>query len=589
MPPTLIRTLLIASALHAAIASSAFALKPIEDLPADIQQRMRLPNYRNHIIAVDEHGSALSPKCVVTNRDAGGRPNAWRVTYDQWSSEDTSKVDPQTWKTTARREFIDYLEGVKGTRDSDRQPVGEDGVFANYEKLYRAGAVDRVIIYIHGGLNFIGSAGVKACELTHAILDDRAYPIFIVWNSNLFGTYGEHLFGVREGVSDRKFGIATSPLQLVADTGTAAARFPLAFTKLIRNDIYQLHPETFQRYRQALSRFDSLNNVCLIDETGQIKVSMGSDQRGNLKKLEDTASWATWLGARASTTPLIDTLGASAWFNMIRRTRVMFERESSFVDEQVSARFGREQADPYQSLAAQRDLRWLSRMGALRYFFERAEARLAVFPNHHPSITVIGHSMGAIVAGEMLTRFPGVPVENLVFMAAACTVNDFKIKVTPYLAAHPTRFFNLCLHSFNDAAEREPFERPEIAPRGSLLVWIDSMFDTPISEDDRTMGRWENAMLATDWLPGNVASRTTIKAFGRDRLSDTAIVPIPYERDKPKSDRLAEPRHHGDFTAYGATVQPSYRFWRPYYWTKEPIKGVTPATLRLGPVPPDRK
>ena len=564
-------------------AAPVHALPPGKKLSADIRQRVEQPNYRHHIIAIDEHGSALLPQPQVTKRD-GGKPVGWRVTFDTMKGEDTTKLGDD-WRTTARQGFVNYLEGIRNTRDAAGDDVTEDGLFENYRRLYEAGAVDRVVIHIHGGLNLIGSAAVKACEVSHAILADRAYPIFVVWKSNLFGTYGEHLFGVRDGVADRTFSILTSPLQIVADAGTAISRFPLSLTKAVRNDLYQLNPELFQRYQQANARYETLKNEGALGKEGGIQVSAGLDYRPRLhpwKKAEDFQSWLLWAAPRAATTPVIDTLGTAAWFNMLRRTRVMFERESSFVNLKLNAQAG-------QGLSDQEKIRWLSRMGALRYFFERAQSQFYVRKNHRPAITLIGHSMGAIVAGEILARFPGITFENVVFMAAASTVNDFKIKVVPYLDAHPTRFYNLCLHSFNDAGSREPVAQPEIAPRGSLLVWIDSMFDKPVAEDDRTMGRWENAIIATDWLPGKVAQRTTIKAFGRDRpfpLSEIGELPDSswYERDPPRAGRpLAEPQKHGQFGQFADAKRPSYRFWRPYYWTAEPIEKLTPKALRTPP------
>ncbi|HEV7401326.1 MAG TPA: hypothetical protein VGO11_00295 [Chthoniobacteraceae bacterium] len=544
-----------------------------------VRDQLKHPDYRHHILAVDEEGSALLPVATPTKFDNAANPVAWRVTFDKFPTEDTKNTieiipaGPRKGKLGLRREFIEYLEGVPGHLDGFGHDPERIGLFENYRRLCAAGAVDHVIIYVHGGLNFIGSAAVKACELTHAMLADRAYPIFVCWNSNLFGTYAEHLVGVREGIRMPGFALATAPLEFAADAGTAVSRAPLSTVKLFRNDIYHLFPHTFTRYRQAEDRAENLlrAEAELPDSKVPVFISGGrarDDERSMGKKAEDAASWTFWLGSKVATTPVIHSLGTSAWYNMVRRTRVMFERESSFVHEPSSNKLG---------LDEQRELRWASRCGALRLFFERAQGELAAL-GKVPPITLIGHSVGAIVAGETLNRFEGIPFANVVFLAAASTVNDFKIKVVPYLQHHPDcRFYDLCLHPENETGEREPFEHGELAPRGSLLVWIDSLFDNPIAEDDRTMGRWENAILATDWLPNNANGRITVKAFGRDRrfppLSETGVLPVPYERD-PQGDRLQEPDHHGVFTRYGEGKRPSYRFWRPYFWTAEPIRGV---------------
>jgi pimeloyl-ACP methyl ester carboxylesterase len=513
-------------------------------------------NFNDHILAVYHFGSALEPDIHATAWDQNGYPTKFSVHYKSWATEQTYRPMPAG---QPRREFLDYL-------------WSDGGMFQNYKRLRDAGKVNRVVIYIHGGLNFITGAGAKAAELTPVMLNEGIYPIFIVWSSNLFDTYGEHLI-VREGMRQPGKGLITLPFQLVADLGTAVARAPLAMTKLFYNDLYHLAPDDFSRHKQAEDRFHRLQEVYrepgTQGERGKpIAVSSGSDGRQLPKKTEDVVSWSVFLPLKASTTPIIDSLGSAAWFNMLRRTRVMFSRESSFVSTEATD----------ANLKLQSQFRYYGREGAVRLFLEEAQNGLTKLGGDDPHITLIGHSMGAIIAGEMLFCAPGIHYENVVFMAAASTINDFKYKVVPYLefpTNKQTRFYNLCLNTANETGERQPWEHLEIAPRGSLLVWIDSMFDNPISEDDRTMGRWENAILATDWFPSDLPGRTTIKGFGRDRLSDTADLPFgPYESKPPTPPRkyLAEPSQHGEFSKYGAAQSPSFRFWDRYYWEAEPQK-----------------
>jgi len=561
-------------------------------------------DYRHHILAVDEHGSAIEPLVKITSRAHDGTPTGWTVKYRDWDTENTQRGDQMRF----RMEFSRYVEAVGGVSDDYTRGAGanvpdRDGIFENYRRLYRAGKVDRVVFYVHGGMNNVKGAGEKACELTHAMLADGIYPICIVWNSNLFDTYGEHLLSVRDGLRDAPWGLVTLPAQLIADVGSAAARTPLSVMKLLRNDFNHLFPERFHRARQAQARYENMQNACRLGPDGKpictspIVVHAAPDETGPFRKAESVASYAAFLGRKLTTVPVIDTLGTSAWFNMLRRTRVMFERESSFVNEKLNAEIRGE--DPAKAYERQTRLRWASRQGALRVFFDLAQKQLAVAKGKYPPVTLIGHSMGAIVCGEVLARYRELPFDNVVFMAAASSVNDFKLKVAPYLDRQTgCRFFNLCLSSANETGEREPFDWFEIAPRGSLLVWIDSLFDSPVAEDDRTMGRFENAILATDWLPSSATTRTTIKAFGRNRefqLSDTASVPFPYDARNAGNPSyrgpLVEPQKHGNFSNYGAAKAKSYRFWRPYFWTAEPIKPaeMSPKTRALKPLPVDAR
>ena len=49
------------------------------------------------------------------------------------------------------------------------------------------------------------------------------------------------------------------------------------------------------------------------------------------------------------------------------------------------------------------------------------------------------------------------------------------------------RFYDLTLHQEWDARE---IEVEGAAPMGSLLEWIDDIFETPVTPIDRTLGKW---------------------------------------------------------------------------------------------------
>jgi hypothetical protein len=55
------------------------------------------------------------------------------------------------------------------------------------------------------------------------------------------------------------------------------------------------------------------------------------------------------------------------------------------------------------------------------------------------------------------------------------------------------RFYDLTLHQDWDARE---IEVEGAAPMGSLLEWIDDIFETPLTPIDRTLGKWENVVCA---------------------------------------------------------------------------------------------
>jgi hypothetical protein len=199
--------------------------------------------------------------------------------------------------------------------------------------------------------------------------------------------------------------------------------------------------------------------------------------------------------------------------------------------------------------------------------------------------------MGTIVANEILARFGRIKFDNIVYMAAACRTEDFLRLGVPYLERYQdVHFYNLCLHPSAERTEAQPgklmiadplYFPLEIAPRGSLLVWIDSFLEHPESEGDRTLGRWENAILASDIFPKDVNSRITIKAFGRDRFGNVTQNYSASGEPRLRTSGglnprqyLNEPREHGDFSRdkFPANPKnPNFDFTEPNYWKVEPV------------------
>jgi len=91
-------------------------------------------------------------------------------------------------------------------------------------------------------------------------------------------------------------------------------------------------------------------------------------------------------------------------------------------------------------------------------------------------------------------------VERVVYLGSAASVADSLRALLAYLEEHPdTDFFNLMLHPRAEDRERSAYG---FAPDGSLLVWIDSMYEHPHSFVERTFGRWDNVKPAMHLIPG---------------------------------------------------------------------------------------
>ncbi|MBV8216172.1 MAG: hypothetical protein JOZ08_23380 [Verrucomicrobia bacterium] len=227
-----------------------------------------------------------------------------------------------------------------------------------------------------------------------------------------------------------------------------------------------------------------------------------------------------------TTEPALDMVGTAAWKNMLRRTRTMFYPGGNFITT-IDQRDGQGNLYP----------------GAAALFF----AALNRFLQRHPSccVDVVAHSMGTLVMNEALREYPDLRIRNLVYMGAACSIRDFQCSAGLYLHYHSTDFYNLCLHP---RAELDESNVGGIPVRGSLLTWIDEFFQSPESFADRTLGTFENAVIAYQLLPAS--DRIHLKAFGLE----------PHDCPTGYS---SGPRKHGEF--------PDFDFWNPGFWqTKNP-------------------
>jgi pimeloyl-ACP methyl ester carboxylesterase len=184
-------------------------------------------------------------------------------------------------------------------------------------------------------------------------------------------------------------------------------------------------------------------------------------------------------------------------------------------------------------------------------------------------LTLIGHSMGAIVVNHILRDFDDIPFRNVVYMASAGSVRDYEDSVFPYLEQHQaTEVYHLTLHDFAEIRDQYGVLGPlELPPSGSLLVWIDNYFTHPPTLRDRTAGRFDNLMLFVGDTPEPVRERIHVKTFGVGR-----------------SLTMTDPQHHGDFNDFdgephecvAVDVSPEgqvFFFGNPLPWCEEPGHG----------------
>lgn len=414
----------------------------------------------------------------------------------------------------------------------------------------------KVLLFVHGGLNTLSARQKRVDEILETMLvktpkDDASgdyYPLFLNWNSSLLNTAGEDLFFIRQGRSAEYLGPISAPVAAFVALGSGILRAPLVWGQLLASDMNTTDIEIFEFPGKRNSEALEKQLVTLHDEghSAAIPIQIGDDKLQWHDKFFSAMRYVLTVPTKLASSPVIDGVGQGAWRNMLRRTQVLFHAE----DEFDIRNYRNDECRVRQLLVQEGDPNCTDHdgqkaeipKGAAYQLFSKLQAYMK--KHEDTELTLVGHSMGAIVLNRALREFPDLASTNkvnVVYLAAACSIDDFRNSVIPYLQRNEqAHFYSLMLHPFAEVREWQA-NFLDLAPRGSLLVWIDNFLSAPHTILDRTLGRWENITQTAHIIPIKVRSRTTFKAFcvGED---------------------CAKPTRHGDFSL------PEYEFWSPDFW-----------------------
>ena len=364
------------------------------------------------------------------------------------------------------------------------QASGLAGHWQAMESALRRHAADHggrvnLLLYLHGGLNTERHSLQRVQERYPRILSEsNMYPVFVNWRSGPIDAYGRHLTRIRQGRNSNS-ALWTSPIYLLSDLLGSVAYAPKSWLdqgKHSWDSTIQREPDRWDTYLE--SRYH-------IIYTGDADADSGT-ARGML--------WVATSPVKIVTTPFTYTLSKPAWDIMIRRTGTMFDKPSDFKNRPV--RHAREQP----------------RTGALALFLDRL-IHFQTESGVQLDITLIGHSMGAIICNEIVRLFPALNITTIVHMASADSIRNFLSNTIRFMEDHPkTQFYGLFLSPKNEDRETSAWG---MTPSGSLLTWIDNSFTTPTTELDRRAGRWSNMRRALHLIPEAVLDRMHFKIFGQ--------------------------------------------------------------------------
>lgn len=453
--------------------------------------------------------------CAATQRSQAGDPlptaaNDVKVElYQIYIGSQGELLDPYTRK---------QVDDERGYLDEIFKNIAR----VNREQQAQGRGQTTLTIFIHGGLNTFDNATDRVNRVHARMLDEGKYPLFISWDSGFPGNYRDHLFVVRRGIHRPKVGTLTSPIVFMEDLARSVVHIPYALYNVFFGQRSMYHFYTTAEERAAE------NSRATLDRERNFHLHPLAPDRNNLG--HSAVKEGLWLNpVKIATAPLIDGLGKGAWNSMLRRTDLVLHRARDFYGRPIEEV---ERAQVPKDPCARMHVASTAAAEFFRRWEDGCEQGVDI-----PAI-LVAHSMGAIIANNILAKYPKIHYNHIVYMAAAAPLKDVETVVAPYLQAHEqTRFYNLSLHPDREVNEAHYYD---VIPRGSLLVWIDDTLADINSFQDRTTGTWHNIMRSANQVfkDEHVRRRVHLTRFGV---------------------RDGSPQNHGDFG--------KCPFWREGFWT----------------------
>ena len=427
----------------------------------------------------------------------------------------------------------------------------------------------KILLFAHGGLNRKISSSRRVITSLQQIRQAGTYPIFVNWSSgpvsNLWGAFVRDRGGERAKLAT---GLVTGPYRVTRSLVEGVAHLPTSWWRSWASDWNALDNEPF----------GCLTDVSGLDPSVTVE---GRGQGAGRFPLINTLTYPVGM----VTTPLIDGLGDPAYQSMIRRVNHQFYGVSRSGSGAQGPEIG-----AWHRGATSRLLIMLSEMQA-----ERGETI---------ELTAIGHSMGAMVVAHMVRLFGDeLYFKNIVLMGAALSLAELESAIFPYLAKYDgtereSELYHLMLHRRRERREVNGFG---LAPRGSLLVWIDNFFDIDHGTMHRTSGRTENFFRYLCSLNDDRSTEVgqmfekalkhvhprrfevvNWKEYKRCRKSILAyqkkarqefLKGKAYDAEPPCCWQTFQPQKHGDFDLA--------RFWLSASWTTEELPAADNLLLQV--------
>lgn len=371
----------------------------------------------------------------------------------------------------------------------------------------------QLLLFFHGGLNFYedGFSRIETLVNENERLGASSYyPVFINWNSSFGSCVWDDLAEIRFGRRYRWAGYPTAPFLLAGRLAESGFTAPQAWWAQAQNAVDNFletedpRPPVFDRVWAGVSYFGILP-------------------------------------LRVASIPLIRTFGTPAWEIMKRRADLVL---ASRLETNPYAREG---AGHTFIDALRKKITAGMREGKPVALWKVEGQKVPI------EITLIGHSMGALIVNRLLQMFPDLMMKRIIYLAAAASIEDVEGTIIPYLQLYKeTNFWNFSLSNWHETGEKVAYDLFE---RGSLLVWIDHLFERVLTPQQKRIGKYMNYTTST--INGedkyDYQNDYDLACVVKDRLEleeDKTRVHVRKisENVQRPSENACAPTSHGDFS-----------------------------------------
>ena len=413
-------------------------------------------DYQGHYLAVHKDGAGIQ---TPSYEAASTKPSNPLETDD-----DNILATPQDLERQLQNTIIDRITAYASALPTTHDPACDGRL--------------HLLIIVHGGMNDYGDSGKHVTDLlpspisppirpvetypSGGLLNNTCYyPLFLNWNSAFGDSMKDDLTRFRFGEHDKWFARSTAPIIAIGRVLSSAMDIPASLFHqgvTIKDGIVGAIHEGDPKGGIAIDTLANLPSYFLSMTLLPITEGFGAPAWGIMKRRVDEAT--------GSVAPAQDTRSTGAARTLIQTLRKSIVMRASCSTTQLT--------------------------GASDQKFCWANTSTEV------TVTVVGHSMGAMVVNRLLQAIEdpwpssssqGLPIEHIVYLAPACSINEAEQLLMPYLDRHTSTHFWLFTLNKRDESREIPFNGLAVfVPRGTLLAWVDTFLENEVGPGEGRFG-----------------------------------------------------------------------------------------------------